>query len=90
LGDQGAGKLALPNRDFDTGEATRPTEYSLADSTYCGLAIRLAAKPASDVDPQLRTDVLEFFGDLNLPFATKSNASQWRATLAALDKLKAQ
>jgi hypothetical protein len=90
LGDEGADRLAVPNRDFDTGEATRPTEYSLADSTYGELAIRLAAKPASAVDPQLRANVLEFFGDLSLPFAAKSNASQWRATLAALEKLKAQ
>jgi hypothetical protein len=89
LSDEGAGRLAVPDRDFDTGEATRPTEYSLADSTYGELAIRLAAKPAGTVDPQLRANVLVFFGDLSLPFATKSNASHWRATLAALDKLKA-
>ena len=88
LGDEGGGRLAVPDRDFDTGAATRPGEYTLADNAYCELAIRLAKEAPADVDPQLRANVLEFFHDLNQPFATKSNASQWRATLAALDKLK--
>jgi hypothetical protein len=90
LGDEGAATLAVPDRDFDTGEATRPGEYPLADNAYCELVIRLAGKPADALDPQLRANLLEFFQDLSLPFATKSNASQWRATLAAVEKLKAQ
>jgi hypothetical protein len=90
LADQEAGRLALANRDFDTGEATRPTEYPLADSAYGELAVRLSKKDAAAVDPQLRTNVLDYFRDLSLPFATKRNAAQWRETLSALDKLKAQ
>ena len=88
LGDESNARLALADRDFDTGEATRPTEYPLADSAYCELAIRLAARQPDAVDPALRANVRAFFQDLSLPFATKSDASQWRATLAALEKLK--
>jgi hypothetical protein len=90
LGDEAGAKLVVPDRDFDTGEATRPAEYPLADNAYCELAIRLADKPADSVDAALRANVMDFFRDLNLPFATKSNPSRWRATLAALDKLKAE
>jgi len=90
LSDQGSARLALPDRDFDTGEATRPAEYPLADDAYSELAIRLAQKEPAAVDPQIRANVLAFFRDPDLPFATKANSSQWHATLAALDKLKAQ
>jgi hypothetical protein len=90
LGDEERGALAIANRDFDTGEATRPAEYPLADDAYARLAIALAGKDAAAVDPQMRANVLEYFRDSSLPFATKADASRWRATLTALDKLKAQ
>jgi hypothetical protein len=90
LSDEAGGKLAVTDRDFDTGAITRPTEYPLADNAYCELAIRLAGKPPAAVDPQLRANVLKFFRDLSLPFATKGNPSQWSVTLAALEKLQAQ
>lgn len=90
LDEESNARLAVPNHDFDTGEATRPAEYPLADHAYCELATRLAGKTPSAVDPQLRANILAFFQDLNLPFATKSNPSEWRATIAALNKLKAQ
>jgi Zinc dependent phospholipase C len=89
LGAVGSSTLTLANRDFDTGEITRPTEYKLADNAYCELAIALARKDASAVDPQLRRNVLEFFRDTSLPFATKANVSRWNDTLAAIEKLKA-
>jgi len=88
LGDESSARLTLADRDFDTGEATRPAEYPLADAAYSELAIRLAAKQPDAVDPRLRDNVRTFFRNLDLPFATKSDASQWRSTLNALEKLK--
>lgn len=82
--------LALPDRDFDTGEATRPTEYRMADNCYATLVIKLAERDRSSVDPKLRENILAFYGNLDLPFATKKDAKEWRQTLAALDKLKGQ
>src|SRR5439155_162995 len=59
----GEGNLSLENRDFDTGEATRPGEYRLADNAYAKLAVKLAGRDPASVDPKLRADVLAFFGD---------------------------
>ena len=81
-------QLALANCDFDTGQATRPGEYALADEAYSQLAIDLAKKHPSQVDGQLRANVLDFFSDLNLPFATKKKKSLWKETLEAIAKLK--
>jgi hypothetical protein len=80
----------LADRDFDTGEATRPTEYWMADNCYATLVIKLAQRPQSSVDPKLRQNILAFYSNLDLPFRTRQDAKQWRQTLAALDKLKAQ
>ena len=89
LAGQQAAALSLANLDFDTGAPTRPTEYSLADSTYSQLAVTLARKEIATIDPKLRANVLEFYRDPSLAFATKRNASRWKATLAALEKIKA-
>ena len=89
LGDESRARLAVEDRDFDTGAPTRATEYPLADSAYSELAIRLANLDPASIDPLLRANVLAFFQDLNLPYATKADPRLWRATLAALDKLKA-
>ena len=89
LHEQGLGQLKLANLDFDTGEPTRPTEYSLCDSVYSRLAIKLAERDPASVDPQLRANILSFFSDRSLNFATKKDPQQWQKTLAALDKLSA-
>jgi len=88
LAEQGRGQLALNDRDFDTGAPTRPTEYGLADNAYAKLAIALAKKDRSAIDPELRANILEFFRNRSLPFATKRDRALWSETEAALEKLK--
>jgi len=88
-GDVKASRLQIENRDFDTGNITRPTEYRMADETYAELAIKLADKDPAAVDPRLRADILEFFQDPELPFAVKKDHKKWQKTVAAVEKLKA-
>ena len=89
LSEARAGRLDLPNRDFDTGEPTRGGEYRLADDTYSKLLIKLSERDFENLSPELRSNILAFYGDLNLPIATKKDKGDWRKTLAALDRLKA-
>jgi hypothetical protein len=84
-----AGNLNLQNKDFDTGEPTRAGEYELADETYGKLLIKLAGRDFEGVTPELRQNILAFYGDLDQPIATKQDKQEWRKTLSALDKLKA-
>lgn len=88
LRDAGAKKLALANIDLDTGNPTRPAEYKLADKAYSKLAIDLGEKPAAAVDPKLRENILSYYRDLDLPFATKKKRKDWQRTVTALQKLK--
>ena len=88
LAAEGTHRLVLENRDFDTGQPTRPCEYRLADDAYSKLARHLAEMNAATIDAALVHDVLDFYGDLQLPFATKRSPKDWQETLAALDKLR--
>ena len=88
LSDLSRHQLQLPDRDFDTGKMTSPTEYSLADATYAKLAVKLAAMDPASIDPKVRENVLAFYRNLDLPFDTKKHPEDWRKTMAAIDKLK--
>ena len=80
-------QFALDNRDFDTGHETHAGEYSLADNAYCELAVKLAKKDQSAIDPKLRANVLTFFRDFKAPTG-KKDAERWKETFEALAKLK--
>ena len=84
----GGSDIDIPNRDFDTGRLTKPTEYSLADNTYADWLGKLSDDKFSGITPQLRSNILDFFADLNLPLATKKDAKKWQETLAELKQLK--
>ena len=81
--------LALENRDFDTGQPTRPGEYQLADDTYAKLAVQLSGKNPDEIDPKIAANVLGYFRDLNRSYATKRKSEQWEKTVAALHRLEA-
>jgi hypothetical protein len=89
LGQVPSGRLNLANTNFDLGRITKAGEYGLADEAYTELAIELAKYEFKNVTPELRQNILVFFSDPNAPIATKKDASDWRKTLLALDKLKA-
>lgn len=84
-----SGRIDLQNKDFDTGNPTRAGEYKLADETYAELLSKLAGNDFKDVTPDLRQNILTFYGDLNAPIATKKDKKEWRDTLESLNRLKA-
>lgn len=82
-------KLTLVDDNFDTGTITGPGEYKLADKTYANLLDRLAQNHFDRVSPELRHTMLDYFGNLDNPFATKSSKKQWAKTVQEVDELKA-
>lgn len=87
LGGADLAQLQLANRDFDTGELTRPAEYRLADNAYAKLAVKLSERDPASIDPKLRENIQAFYSDRSLPFATRKDPKEWQQTLDALDKL---
>jgi Phosphoesterase family/Zinc dependent phospholipase C len=80
--------LLLPNRDFDTGNASKAAEYSLTDDSYAKLLGQLAERKFDLTSPELRENILNFYGDLSAPIETKKDPAGWQAVQASLDQLK--
>jgi len=82
--------LALPNCDFDSGQATKAAEYSLTDDTYAKLLARVSERKFNLTSPELRDNILQFYSDLSAPIETKKDEVRWRGVLTALDQLKSR
>src|SRR5580693_2288633 len=80
------GRLQLPNDNFDTGGSTEPGTYRLTDKSYAALLDKVSDKPVSGA---LRQNMLDFYADLEKPFATKKNPKEWQNLLRELETLKA-
>jgi len=72
---------AIPNRDLDTGDRTKPGAYALTDETYANLLHRITSDHVDPVPPDLRQDILNFYSDPNAPIATKKNQKKWQRVL---------
>src|SRR5579864_8732450 len=88
LGQVGAGQMDLPNDNFDTGEVTGPGKYRLNDETHARLLDALAKQNFSGTSPELRAEMLEFYGHQDAPYATKRNRKAWAKVQAQLEQLK--
>jgi len=89
LDQERTGTLVLPNRDFDSGLATKAAEYSLTDETYAFLLTRLAEQKFALTTPELRANLLQFYSDLTLPIETKKHEANWLKVLTGLEQLNA-
>jgi hypothetical protein len=81
-------RLNLPNDNFDVGEPTPAGKYRLNDETHAKLLNRLADQSFTDVTPELRAELLDFFSDPNAPYAIKRKPKEWSRVEAELQQLK--
>jgi hypothetical protein len=63
----------------------KPTAYPFTDETYAKLLAKVYGKPVS---VGLRSDIIMFYADPALPFATKKDPKAWQNVLDELGKLK--
>lgn len=82
-----ADRLKLPNENLDMGEAAAAGKYRLSDQTYAKLLDKLDGH-YSDMPPELRVNILAFYGDLSAPIATKTDAAAWEKVVKQLGELK--
>ena len=88
LGQVQHGELNLANTDCDTGRYSVATEYSLADTTFARLLDELNKKKFSQVTPELRTSILDFYSQGKPPARTKKEQKAWLVTERELNELK--
>jgi hypothetical protein len=85
-----AGRLSLPNTDFDTGQPTARGEYPLADATYDELLDRLADREFTGVQPALSANIIAYYGDAGpLPGAMPDQQKRSTKTRSQVALLKA-
>jgi hypothetical protein len=65
----------IPNRDLDTGEQTRPGAYASTDKTYATLLHKLVTDPQRIVAPDLRQNILDYYGTATSPEVAKDLAT---------------
>jgi Zinc dependent phospholipase C len=88
LSQAGTGQMVLPNDNFDTGEITGPGKYRLNDETHAKLLHALAKQNFSGASPEVRAELLEFFGHPDAPYATKRKPKDWVKVQAELEQLR--
>ena len=80
--------LNFPNTDCDTGRQAVAAEYSLADKTYARWLSDLKKAKFSQLTPELRTSILDFYSHTKPELRTKKQEKAWRATKRELDELR--
>jgi len=88
LRDLKADKLSLANTDFDTGNPTVAGEYGLTDEAYAKLLDKLAGRKFADMKPELRKNILDFYGTANVPVFAKKKPEDWNKALMNIALLK--
>jgi len=83
-----SGELKLPNKDLDTGNPTIAGEYRPADKVYAQMLDKLANQKFDNMTPDLRENVLAFYGDANANLGVKSDSAEKRKTLRELTALR--
>jgi hypothetical protein len=89
LGDIDAGRLALPNLNFDTGRPTRAGEYALADHTYAELLNTLAKGHFTGMTRDLKAHLLAYYAASEQPLATRKEKRERQAVRRNLEQLQA-
>ena len=78
----------LTNRDLDTGNPVKPAGYPLTDATYAYLLHRLTSTPTQPVPPGIKEDILAYYADDSLSFATRKAPDAWQQVEKDLQTLR--
>jgi hypothetical protein len=85
---EAAGRLSLPDRNFDLGEVTKAGAYRLADETYAKFVDKLAKQHFEGVPKEVRENILTFYKDPNAAVFTKRSSKKWKKLQLQLEELQ--
>jgi hypothetical protein len=91
LADESAGRLKLPNANFDIGELTTPGRYEGADIAYDDLLAKLANHQFDKVSEELRAHLLAYYQARTGPAqaSSKKAAKDWTKVASRVEMLRA-
>ena len=89
LDNLNAGRLRLPNENFDVGEPPAAGKYVGADQAYDHLLDKLVQKKFTGITPQLSANLLDYYKDRKAPDnSTKKAAAEWAKLSAEVEQLR--
>ncbi len=83
------GSIPLADKDLDTGNATAPDEYQLADKTYAELLDKLAARNFAAVPAGMRANLLSYYSQPVRDPPKGKERKRWEKTQKELGRLRA-
>jgi hypothetical protein len=89
LSDLRDAQVTLPETNLDTGEPRVAGRYKLADETYAQWLLTLEKHQFRGLSPEVRHDILTFYGNSEAPVATKRKPKRWAKVLSGLESLRA-
>jgi hypothetical protein len=81
-------KPGIINDNFDLGEVSGPGKYRLSDKTHAKLLDKLAKQSFAGMTPEIRAELLNFFGAKDAPFELKKDKKVWAKVQEELEQLK--
>ena len=85
-----SGSLQLANKDFDTGQPTRPGEYRMCDDAYAYVVHKLAEENFQGMTPMLRAELLRFYAQAQRApkFTGKKDRKNWEQLQQELAEMR--
>jgi len=88
LREEAAGQLKLPNTNFDVGDESFPGKYRLNDDAHARLLHQLAVGKFEAISPDLRAELLNFYGHPDAPYSTRRDPKAWAQVQAEVEQLR--
>jgi len=80
--------ITLADIDYDTGNATTPGEYVLADKTYDEMVDNLQANQFDDLTAPLKQNIISFYTSADTIAFAEQDPKEWKQTYLALHNIK--
>jgi hypothetical protein len=78
----------LTNDNFDLGTTSAPGEYEMSDAAHAKLLDKLADQGFAGLTPEIRAELLAFFGGTDTPFKMKKDKKAWAKLQTELEALR--
>ena len=78
----------LTNDNFDLGTTSAPGQYAMSDEAHAKLLDKLADQGFAGLTPEIKRELLAFFGGADTPFKMKKDKKAWAKLQTELEALR--
>ncbi|HZS55473.1 MAG TPA: zinc dependent phospholipase C family protein [Bryobacteraceae bacterium] len=86
--EESRSRLVLDNRNYDVGVVTPAGTYRMDDNIHAYWLHKLAKKNFATITPAIKSEMLQYYANLDAPIATKKDKKEWAQVVGELQMLK--